>query len=76
MAIYRVDCGRDEDGHAGYEYCATLRGAKRVVAEIKRTIRDDPHAYLMLDPIESRPTPRSKREWVALLNEWGSHNEN
>ena len=87
MAIHRVDLGdvQAEDwhdqgvdaGHAGYKYCATLREAKRAVAEMKRTTRDDPYVYLMLDPsIESRPTPRNKREWVALLNEWGSHNEN
>ena len=77
MAIYRVDCGHDDDGHAGYEYCATLRAAKRVVAVVKRATRDDPSLFLDVEPsIESRPTPRNKREWGALLNEGGSHNEN
>ena len=76
MAIYRVDCGRDDDGHAGYEYCATLREAKRVVAVINRMVRDSPSLFDIEPSIESRPTPCNKREWVALLNEWGSHNEN
>ena len=77
MAIYRVDCGNDDDGHTGYEYCATLREAKRVVAVVKKMARESPSLFVDLEPsIESRPTPRNKREWVALLNEWGSHNEN
>jgi|TARA_A100001391_G_C4963818_1_gene250728 hypothetical protein len=77
MAIYRVDCGHDDDGHMGYEYYATLRAAKRVVAAIKRRGRDNPSLFLAVEPsIESRPTPRNKREWVALLNDWGSHKEN
>lgn len=76
MAIHRVDYGRSEDGHAGYEYYATLRAAKRVVAAIKRMARESPSLFDSEPSIESRPTPRNKREWVALLNEWGSHNEN
>ena len=77
MAIYRVDFGSSDDGHVGYEYYATLREAKRVVAAIKRMARDDPSICIEIEPsIVNRPTPRNKREWVALLNDWGSHNNN
>jgi hypothetical protein len=77
MAIYRVDYGHDRDGHFGYEYHATLREAKRVVAAIKRVARDEPGVCLSIGPsIVTRPTPRNKREVLALLNDWGSHNEN
>jgi len=77
MAIYRVDYGHSEDGHVGYEYYATLREAKRVVAAIKRVARDEPSICIEIEPsIVTRPTPRNKREVLALLNDWGSHREN
>ena len=67
MAIYRVNHGIDDDGHCGYSYHTSKRKAKQALA------KEDPTC--LPGDVRSKPTPRNKREWVALLNEWGSHRE-
>lgn len=76
--IYRVhpiahtttDSG--DDGSLGYSYFGSKAEASRFKTEVakdKGIPRNDIE-------IESRPTPKTKAEWLKLLNEWGGHPDN
>ena len=67
--IYRIDI-RDEYGSSeGYEYCGSLREMRRRMAELKR----DGHRPQHSEEYGAKPTPKNKREVIALLNFWADH---
>jgi len=72
--IYRIHKLDPEGGSSqGYEYCGSLRELRRRLAELEREGYTLEHDAGMAG---ERPTPRSKREVIALLNFWADHPDN
>jgi len=69
--IYRLSIYSASMGHEGYEYFPSRRAAERARAE---AVREGYHPDYV--EIEALPTPKTKKEIIALLTRWASHNDN
>ena len=67
--IYRVDYINYMHGHSGYSYHGSKAAAERAARKYKDQTEDQ-------SEITSVPTPRTKQETIALLNQWAAHNDN
>lgn len=88
--IYRLSVSCGEHGHQFYAFFSSRKEAKAAARLAERTaygpkvpdwFEDEDRAFAeenrMGDAtIDSAPTPRTKREMIALLNRWGDHADN
>ena len=70
--IYRIHKLDPVGSSEGYEYCGSLRELRRRMAELKREGYEPSHR----EEWGTWPTPKNKREGVALLNFWADHPDN
>ena len=70
--IYRLSIWRDSDEHESYEFFGSLADARRRCAEL---VRDYGYDRDNLE-IDHEPTPKGKKQMLALLGYWASHADN
>ena len=68
--IYRVEYYCECESSEGVEYFPSLRKARKAMAKYKK--ERDTH-----DPqLQIAKTPKTKKEIISLLNNWGGHPDN
>lgn len=69
--LYRVHIYTDAEGSAGYAFCKSKKEVREVFRDCK-SCGYDTSGYT----VSSRPTPKTQRQWLELLRDWGSHADN
>ena len=70
--IYRLSIWRNNEEHIRYEFFGSLADVKRRCAEL---VRDYGYDRKMIVVDHCKPTPKGKKQMLALLNEWASHSD-